>query len=301
MAAFEQIGQRLISIEDREQRHTVIAAQVAGLSPEERTRTVVLAPTQAVAHELNVAIRDALKTQGEIDKNPKNEISLTVLLPHYVRLAEQQTARHYATGQWIRFHQEDRALRVHRGDYCRIEKIDQKNNELLLSNSRDKKGRIYRWNPDKSAEGSLEVFDEKTRALAAGDTLLCHRSNRAHGLVKGDRVIVTAITEHQLTLRHESGKTLPRWKLSEMSSRHWDYGIALTPLQASHRHPDIVIAYQNSQSRQSHQRAFYQLLAQAGQQAWIYTENSTQLLKTLQKHTGDKLTAIEALLHHSAV
>ena len=86
-----------------------------------------------------------------------------------------------------------------------------------------------------------------------------------------------------------------------MSSRHWDYGIALTPLQASHRHPDIVIAYQNSQSRQSHQRAFYQLLAQAGQQAWIYTENSTQLLKTLQKHTGDKLTAIEALLHHPAV
>ena len=110
---------------------------------------------------------------------------------------------------------------------------------------------------------------------------------------------VMAVTEHQLTLRHESGKKLPSWKLSEMSSRHWDYGMALTPLQASHRHPDIVIAYQNSQSRQSHQRAFYHLLAQAGQQAWIYTENSTQLLKTLEKHTGDKLTAIEALLQNS--
>ena len=191
-------------------------------------------------------------------------------------------------------------MRVHRGDYCRIEKINQKNNELLLSNSRDKKGRIYRWNPDKSPEGSLEVFDEKTRAIAIGDTLLCHRSNKAHGLVKGDRVVVTAVTEHHLTLRHESGKTVPSWKLSEMSSRHWDYGIALTPLQASHRHPDIVIAYQNSQSRQSHQRAFYYLLAQAGQQAWIYTENSTQLLKTLEKHTGDKLTAIEALLQNTA-
>ena len=124
VAAFEQIGQRLVSIEDREQRHAVMAAQVAGLSPEERARTVVLAPTQAVAHELNVAIRDALKIRGEIDKN--HDISLTVLLPHYVRLAEQHTARHYATGQWIRFHQEDRALRVHRGDYCRIEQIDSK-------------------------------------------------------------------------------------------------------------------------------------------------------------------------------
>jgi conjugative transfer relaxase protein TraI len=296
VAAFEQIGQRLISIEDREQRHTVMAAQVAGLSPKERARTIVLAPTQAVAHELNVAIRDALKIRGEIDQN--HEISLKVLLPHYLRLAEQHTARHYITGQWIRFHQEDRALRVRRGDYCRIEKIDPKNNELLLKNSRDKKDKIHRWNPAQSPEGSIEVFDEKTRAIAAGDTLLCHRSNKAHGLVKGDRVMVTAVTEHRLTLRHESGKTLPSWKLSEMSSRHWDYGMALTALQSSHRHPDIVIAYQNSQSRQSHQRAFYHLLAQAGQQAWIYTENSTQLLKTLEKHTGDKLTAVEALLHH---
>ena len=86
MAAFEQIGQRLISIEDREQRHAVMAAQVAGLSPEERARTVVLAPTQAVAHELNVAIREALENPAE--KSTKtNEISLTVLLPHYVAIS----------------------------------------------------------------------------------------------------------------------------------------------------------------------------------------------------------------------
>lgn len=291
VAAFEQIGQRLISIDDRAQRHAVMAAQVAALSAEERFRTIVLAPTQAVAQELNGAIREALKNQGEIDKN--HEISLTMLLPHYLRLAEQHTARHYAAGQWIRFHQDYRSLRVHRGDYCRIEQIDPKNNELLL---KDHRGKVRRWNPEKSPEGAIEVFDEKKRAVAVGDTLLCHRSHKRQGLVKGDRVTVTAVTEHHLTVRHESGKTLPAWKLSEMSSRHWDYGVALTPLQASHRQADIVIAYQNSQSRQSHQRAFYQVLAQAQQQAWIYTENSTQLLKTLEKHTGDKVTAIDAVL-----
>ncbi len=293
VAAFEQIGQRLISIEDREQRHAVIATQIAGLSVKERAHTVVLAPTQAVAHELNGAIREALKRRGEIDQ--AHEISLNFLLPHYMRLAEQHTARHYTQGQWIRFHREYRSLRVHRGDYCRIEQVDQKNNELWLKNSR---GKIRRWNPDKSPEGAIEVFDEKTRMIAVGDTLLCHRSNQQQALVKGDRVTVAAITAHHLTIRHESGKILSPWKLSEMSSRHWDYGIALTPLQASHRHPDIVIAYQNSQSRQSHQRAFYQVLAQANKQAWIYTENSTQLLKTLEKHTGDKLTAIDVLLQN---
>ncbi len=74
----------------------------------------------------------------------------------------------------------------------------------------------------------------------------------------------------------------------------------LTPLQATHLKRDIVLAYQSSSSRQSHQRAFYQILASAKEQAWIYTENKTQLLKTLQKQTGDKLTAIDALLHDKA-
>ena len=209
-AAFEQIGQRLISIEDREQRHAVMAAQVAGFSPEERARTVVLAPTPAVAHELNGAIREALKNGGEIDQN--TDISLTVLLPHFFRLAEQHTARHYTPGQWIRFHHDYRSLRVRRGDYCRIERINPQKNELLLKklkNSQDKTGPIYRWNPDQSPEGSIEVFDEKTRILAVGDTLLCYRSNKQRGLIKGDRVTVTTITEHRLTVRHESGKTLP--------------------------------------------------------------------------------------------
>ena len=47
----------------------------------------------------------------------------------------------------------------------RIEQIDQKNNELLLKNSRYNKGQIRRWNPEKSPEGAIEVFDEETSQL----------------------------------------------------------------------------------------------------------------------------------------
>ena len=98
-------------------------------------------------------------------------------------------------GQWIRFHQDYRSLRVHRGDYRRIERIDQKTNELLLAND-------DRENPalgsGQSAKAAIEVFDEKNRAIAVGDTLICHRTNKKQGLVKGERVTVTAITEKQI-------------------------------------------------------------------------------------------------------
>ena len=290
VAAFDHIGQRMLSVEDKSQRWETMAAHWTGLSTEERTRSVVLAPTHAATQELNLALREALKNVGEI---ARIEHSVTVLLPHYLRIAEQRDVRRYTVGQWIRFQQDYRALRVHRGDYRRIESIDKKTNQLLLANTT---GKIRRWNPHQIPEGAIEVFDEKIRAISVGDTLVWHRSNKKKELVKGERVTVTAITEKHISLTSESGKSVKRWDLADHSSRHFDYGIALTPLQASHRHPEIVIAYQNSGSRQSHQRAFYQIVAQASAQAWIYTENKAQLLKTVQQQSGDKLTAIDAVL-----
>ena len=291
VAAFDHIGQRILSVEDKSQRWETMAAHWAGLSTEERARSVVLAPTHAATQELNLALREALKNVGEI---ARIEHSVTVLLPHYLRIAEQRDVRRYTVGQWIRFQQDYRALRVHRGDYRRIESIDKKTSQLLLANTT---GKIRRWDPRQIPEGAIEVFDEKIRAISVGDTLVWHRSNKKNDLVKGERVTVTAITEKHINLISESGKSVKRWDLADHSSRHFDYGIALTPLQASHRHPEIVIAYQNSGSRQSHQRAFYQIVAQASAQAWIYTENKAQLLKTVQRQSGDKLTAIDAVLH----
>lgn len=293
-AAFQKIDQRILSIEQADARWEAMAAHFSGLSETERMRTAVLAPTQATAQALNQAIHAALQMTGSIAQENKE---MTFLLPHFLRPAEQKNASHYQAGQWIRFHQDYRSARVHRGDYRRIESIDQKTNELLLSNDR---GKIRRWNPDKVKAGVVEVFDEKKRAIAVGDTLICHRTHQKQGVVKGERVTVTAITEKELRLKTESGKILPAWSLKDMSSRHFDYGYALTPLQATHLKPDIVLAYQSSGARQSHQRAFYQILASAKEQAWIYTENKAQLLKTLQKQSGNKLTAIDALLHDQA-
>jgi conjugative transfer relaxase protein TraI len=294
-AAFEQIGQRIVSVENPEQRWERMAAHWAELSTAERARSLILAPNRSTTDALNVAVREALKQSGEIDIS--TERSMTILLPHYKRVAEQRIVRHYQVGQWIRFHQDYRSLSVHRGDYHRIDGIDVKNNELLLTND---VGKIRRWDPGKVPEGAIEVFDAKSRSVAVGDQLIWQRSDKRQGFIKGERITVTSITEKKLTVmpHPESGASAKLRALDwrKPSARHFEYGYALTPSQASHRHPDIVIAYQSSGSRQSHQRAFYSLLAQAKSHAWIYTENKAQLLKTVQRYSGDKLTAIDAVL-----
>ena len=159
-----------------------MAAHWTGLSTEERARSVVLAPTHAATQELGMALREALKNAGEI---ARIEHSVAVLLPHYLRIAEQRDVRRYTVGQWIRFQQDYRALRVHRGDYRQIERIDKATNQLLLANTT---GKIRRWDPRQIPEGAIEVFDEKIRAISVGDTLVWHRSNKKKELVKGERL-----------------------------------------------------------------------------------------------------------------
>ena len=156
------------------------------------------------------------------------------------------------------------------------------------------------WNPQQVAIGKVVVFEEKICDIAVGDVLVWRQNNKLHQLHNGGRMTVTALNGERLQLRREDGKSV-KLDLNKPESRHFDYGYAFTPLQKYHAHPDTVIAYQSSFSRQSHQRAFYKLLGQAGQQAWIYTEDKSKLLTQLQQHSGDKLTAIDALLRNEVL
>ena len=183
-AAFHKIDHRIVSIEEDSQRWETMAAHFAGLSAEKRKQSRVLAPTHSAAQTLNLHIREALKHNGEL---PQTEISIGVLLPRYMRLAEQHIARHYQTGQWLRFNQDYISLGVSRGDYRQITGVDIKNNHLLLANAA---GRVRRWNPHKIPEGAIEVFDEKNRAIAVGDALIWQRADKKHGIYRGESVTV---------------------------------------------------------------------------------------------------------------
>ena len=171
--------------------------------------------------------------------------------------------------------------------------MDKQNNELIFLG---RKNKPVRWNSHKISEGAIEVFDAGQRMIAEGEVLICRRSDKKLRIMKGQSFTVTALNEKNFILKNTNGKVLPAMALSDFSHRHFDYGYAITPSQFTASSAQIVIACQNSASRQSHQRAFYQILAKADSQAWIYTENKSQLLTTLQKHTGNKLSAIEVFI-----
>lgn len=290
-AAFDKINHRIFSIENGTSRCEAMAAHFAELSPTERRQTQVFAPNQSSIQALNGQIREALKNKGEL---LQSEMTVPVLLPHFMRIAEQKIARHYQVGQWIRFHRDYLSLGVQKGGYRQITGIDVKHNQILLSNEA---GRIQRWNPHKVSDGVIEVFQAKNLAVAVGESVVWQRADKKRGLYRGERLTVAAISEKQISFMRESGKSIVNWNLCDPSSRHFNYGYAVKLSGISSKLPEQIIAYLPSGSSQSHQRAFYHLLTHAKESVWIYTENKNQLLATIQRQSGNKIAAVDALLY----
>ncbi len=289
-AAFDQIGHRILSVENKEERLERMADHVVSLNPDQQKNAYVVMPTQRYCEEINTIIRDKLKQHNRVSQTG---IKVTVWLPKYISEAGYRIAKSYNVGQWVRFNAPFKSLGVKRGDYAEIKAIQSTHNLIIFENAQ---GKSITWNPGNVAgrPGTIEVFETKSREIAVGDTLLWKRHDVRKTLHKGERLQVAEIQGSRLRLMRHNSQSV-RINMKEIQNCHFDYGYALTPYQVQ-SNSAIVIAYQNSFSRQSHQRLFYKIVSQATEQAWIYTEDRDQLLSNIQKQTGDKVTALGLLL-----
>jgi conjugative relaxase-like TrwC/TraI family protein len=299
-AAFAKVGERIKAIEEKDERLQHIANQVADLSLHERNNTLVLMPTKAQCEEMNTSIRNELIKRGVVENKG---LSVDALIPKSFTKAQYRHVAHYREGDVVRFNENYASLQVKRGDYRKINAIHADKNTLVLE---DAQGEKITWNPDKVAgrAGSIEVFEEKKREFAVGESLLWKRNLSSHGIHNGEQLRVEAIKDQSLVLSRQPStitknpsfdkKTLTV-EMNAPEVRHVDYGYASTPYQKHYATTKRVIAYQSGHSRQSHQRVFYKELSQATDEAWIMTDDKEKLLEQVQKHTGDKVTALSVL------
>ncbi len=290
-AAFQKIENRVLEIEDKELRNSTIASMYARSTYDRQKHTQVIMVSRAQCEEVNLAIHNELKREQQISSTG---ISISILIPKSMKSAEYRLAQNYQPGQWIRFNEKYTSLNVERGDYLKISNINKKLNIVTLEN-KDKK--TVQWNPLKLSGSALkvEVFEEKTREISMGETVIWKRNNRNLAISSGEKLKILSISSNRFVLERENGKKVSI-DTKNNENRHFDYGYSTTPNSAINRKVDTVIAYQNAHSRQSHQRLFYKVLSQAKKEAWIITENKVELLNNIQKNTGDKVTVIDTLM-----
>jgi hypothetical protein len=147
--------------------------------------------------------------------------------------------------------------------------------------------------------GKVELFEVKTREFGVGDSIILSRSMKAAGLVKGERCHIEAIQDQRLKLRDQHGK-IARIDLANLYSRHLDYGYAATLHAITHEKASTLIADLPAQSLSTHQRRLNQILSQSDN-VWIYTNDAKKLAYTLNKQTGNQLSAHDILAKAAAI
>ncbi|CAM4390458.1 MAG: ATP-dependent RecD-like DNA helicase [Legionellaceae bacterium] len=290
--AFEKMDSRLISIDKKSARLESMAKHYASL--DERDKTLLLLPTTKECDTVNAAVHRLLKENGELNGDG---LVIKALLPKFLTTAKTTSAHYYLKGDVVKMNQAQHKGQIEAGCYYTVLSSDTKTNIVTIKS--ENKERIN-WNPMQKGgkkQGAIEVFTPKKIELHEGEDIRFHKNNPSLGLYNGQKAKVIGINGDTLTVKTQEGNNL-RLSVKQKDHCHLDYGYALTPYKSYHEKPHTVITQQESQTPLSTQRSFYKQLAQAKESIWLYTDDKTAYLNTVTKQTGNRLSAIEALLHN---
>lgn len=295
LAKVKQLCGQTIEVSDTHDRHTAIAMQFARLSPNDRQSSWLVTYSKINAEQLNQATHDQLKKDGLLSK----PTACNILAPVFIPAEKAKLSSSYEPKQVVRFNDDYTSLGISRGEYLRITQLSKQSNRIILQKEN---GERVVWRPDRVAAGvagKVEVFQVKERELCVGESIVLLRSIKSKGLVKGERLQIDDIQSGRAKLRDASNKAFSI-DLAKPYNLHIDYSYAATLHAITHEKAITLIADLPSKTLQTDQRRVNQIFSQSSN-IWLYTDDAKKLITTLEKQTGDKLSAHDVLSKSVAI
>lgn len=292
--AINKFSNRIVEVKDASDRHLVMAKHYSHLTANDRKNSWIMSRNKDTVEQLNIVTHNELVKNKALSKS----IQVNALIPVFVSAEKADQARSYDKNQVVRFNESFPSLSVDKGEYLKVIQNNKKSNRVILQKE---DGQRVTWRPDKvgGASGKVELFNEKKREFAIGETVVFHRSNKVQRITRGERFTITAIQQTRMKLKNAAGQSV-LIDSAKPYHRHLDYGYAATAHQIAHEKPTFLIAELPSKSFTTDQRQFYQTISQP-KEAWIYTDNHQSLIVNLENKTGNRLTVQETLKHAEAL
>ena len=234
--AFEKLGSNIEEVKP-DNLAGAAAARWLKLSPEERERAGLMAPS----HKLRVAINDIVRQRLIRDERVKGKaIETERLASKGYTNAQKALAGNYAAGDVVGFHRQYKRLGIDKGDELRVLRVDQEAGAVSLK-GRD--GTAVEWIPRRVAArtGGVEVYRSENIELRQGDRIRWTRNDLSLGLVNSQTADVTKVEKDAVTFRLEDGGTL-ELQHGDSQLRHIDRAWASTVHAFQGRTVDTVIA-----------------------------------------------------------
>ena len=288
--AFEKLGPNVAEVK-ADNIAGAVAARWLKLSPQERERTGVMAPSHVLREGINDYIRERLAREGRIH-GPALQ-SERLVSKGYTN-AEKALAGNYAPGDIVAFHRPYKRIGVEKGDERAVMGVDHGSREVLLDSG---DGGAVRWKPGEigGRGGGSEVYRAEAIELRAGDRVRWTRNDKALGLVNSGTAEITGVREGRVSFRLEDGGTLT---LSEADPqlRHLDHAWASTVHAFQGRTVDSVIAaMEANHPNLTTQKSFYVEISRARDRAELVTDDGKVLREQLEAVTGERISALEGI------
>ena len=288
--AFEKLGENVSEV-NPDNLAGAAAARWLALSPDERERTGLMAPSHSLRERVNEIVRERLTRDGVVH-GPAMETER--LASRGYTDAEKALARNYRPGDIVGFHRPYKRLGVEKGDELRVAGVDGGAGTVSLAG---KGGGTVAWEPGRLAAraGGVEVYKVESMELRAGDRIRWTRNDAGLGLVNSQIAEVAAVADGRVSFRLEDGRMLDM-NAGDPQLRHVDRAWASTVHAFQGRTVDNVIAaIEANHPNLTTQKMLYVEISRARDRAELVTDDKAALKEQLEALTGERIAALEAL------
>ena len=288
--AFEKLGSNVAEVK-ADNIAGAVAARWLKLSPDERERTGVMAPSHALREGINAHIRERLVREGRI-AGPAMETQRLVSKGY--TNAEKSLAANYARGDVVAFHRSYKRIGVAKGDERRVAGVDRKERTVLLEAPG---GGTVAWKPSEigGRQGGTEVYRRESVELRAGDRIRWTRNDKGLGLVNSGTAEVMGIRNGRVAFRLEDGRRLTLTP-GDPQLRHLDRAWCSTVHAFQGRTVNAVIAAMEAiHPTLTTQKSLYVEISRARDRAELVTDDARALRERLEAVTGERISALEGI------
>jgi conjugative relaxase-like TrwC/TraI family protein len=210
---------RIREISDPQERIRTIA-RIYAQSPE---NTLVVSPDNASRRELNLAVRQELKSNGIVGAE---DHSFRVLVQRQdMTGADRAWANHYDTDDVVRYARGSKSIGIEGGSYGTVTAINPSANLLTVEMQ---SGELATYDPRRLT--GVSVYREATHNFSVGDHIQFTAPDREIRVANRDLAVIESIgTDGHIVARLDNNRQID---FSATDQRHFDHGYAVTSYSA---------------------------------------------------------------------
>jgi molybdopterin-guanine dinucleotide biosynthesis protein len=257
---------RIREISDAGERIRTIAKSYVE-SPE---RTLIVSPDNASRRDLNVAVREELKSKGKLAREDRQ---FKVLIQRQeITGAERRWASGYEIGDVVRYGRGSKAAGIDAGTYA---KVVGTNPAMNLVSVEQASGNVVTYDPRRLT--GVSVFREVAHEFSVGDRIQFTAPDKSLGVANRDLGVIDSIRPNvQISAHLDDGRQI---EFDALAHRHFDHGYAVTSHSAQGLTSERVLINADTGVHRDllNSRFGYVAVSRASHEASIFTDDANRL------------------------